>query len=90
VVVPNLNQGPEIVRAFRTGRTRFTFTATLDARLQKGFAVGSNRLAIVLDGYNLLNTQIEIEEFQVGGPLSRTTTAVQPPRALHAGLRLSF
>jgi TonB dependent receptor len=90
VVVPNLNQGPEIVRAFRNGRTRFTFTATLDARLQKGFAVGSNRLALLLDGYNLLNTQIEIEEFQVGGPLSRTTTAVQPPRALHAGLRLSF
>jgi TonB dependent receptor len=90
VVVPNLNQGPEIVRAFRNGRTRFTFTATLDARLQKGFSIGSNRLAIVLDGYNLLNTQIEIEEFQVGGPLSRTTTAVQPPRALHAGVRMSF
>ncbi len=90
IVVPNLNQGAEIVRAFRNGRTRFTFTATLDARLQKGFAVGSSRLALVLDGYNLLNTQIEIEEFQVGGPLSRTTTAVQPPRALHAGLRLSF
>ena len=90
IVVPGLNQGPEIVRAFRNGRTRFTFTATLDARLQKGFSVGSKRVAIVLDGYNLLNTQIEIEEFQVGGPLSRTTTAVQPPRALHAGLRISF
>jgi hypothetical protein len=90
VVVPNLNQGPEIVRAFRNGRTRFTFTATLDARLQKGFAIGSNRLAVVLDGYNVLNTQIEIEEFQVGGPLSRMTTAVQPPRAFHAGLRLAF
>ena len=34
IVVPNLNQGPEIVRAFRNGRTRFTFTATLDARLR--------------------------------------------------------
>jgi hypothetical protein len=90
IVVPNLNQGAEIVRAFRNGRTRFTFTATLDARLQKGFTVGSRRLAILIDGYNLLNTQIEIEEFQVGGPLSRTTTAVQPPRALHAGLKLSF
>ena len=88
--MPNLNQGAEIIRAFRNGRTRFTFTATLDARLQKGFTVGSKRLAIVLDGYNLLNTQIETEEFEVGGPLSRMTTAVQPPRALHAGLRISF
>jgi hypothetical protein len=90
IVVPNLNQGPEIVRAFRNGRTRFTFTATLDARLQKGFAINSKRLALVLDGYNLLNTQIEIEEFPVGGSLSRTTTAVQPPRALHAGIRIAF
>ena len=48
------------------------------------------RLAILIDGYNLLNTQIEIEEFQIGGPLSRMTTAVQPPRALHAGVRMSF
>ena len=90
VVVPNLNQGPEIVRAFRNGRTRFTFTGTLDARLQKGFTFGSLRLAGVLEGYNLLNMGLEVEEVQVTGALSRATTAVLPPRALHVGVRLTF
>jgi hypothetical protein len=90
VVVPNLNQGPEIVRAFRNGRTRFTFTGTLDARLQKGFAFGSQRLAVVLEGYNLLNMGLEVEEVQVTGALSRATTAVLPPRVLHVGVRLTF
>jgi hypothetical protein len=90
VVVPNLNQGPEIVRAFRNGRTRFTFTGTLDARVQKGFTAGRRRIALVLEGYNILDMAYEIEEFQVTGPLSRSTTAVQPPPALHAGIRIEF
>ena len=40
VVMHGLNQGAEAVRAFRNGRTRFTFSMTVDARLQKGFTVG--------------------------------------------------
>ena len=75
---------------FRNGRTRFTFTGTLDARLQKGFTFGSRRLAAVLEGYNLLNMGLEVEEVQVTGALSRATTAVLPPRALHVGVRLTF
>ena len=90
VVVPNLNQGPEIVRAFRNGRTRFTFTGTMDARLQKGFTSGTRRVAIVLEGYNILNMAYEIEEFQVSGARSRATTAVQPPPSLHVGIRVEF
>jgi hypothetical protein len=90
VVVPNLNQGPELIRAFRNGRTRFTYTLTVDGRLQKGFTVGACRLAAVLEVYNALNTGREIEESQISGPTSRTTTAVQPPRAVHAGIRIEF
>ena len=40
VVFAELNQGPEAVRAFESGGTRFQFTLTLDARLQKGIQVG--------------------------------------------------
>ena len=90
VVVPNLNQGPEIVRAFRNGRTRFTFTGTLDARVQKGFTSGTRRIALVLEGYNILDMAYEIEEFQVSGAQSRATTAIQPPPSLHAGIRIEF
>ena len=48
VVVPDLNQGTEAVQAYPNGGTRFTFTGTLDLRLQKGFRVGAdaNRRAV--------------------------------------------
>jgi len=90
VVFAGLNQGPEAVRAFENGGTRFMFTLTLDARLQKGIQVGRSRVDILLDGYNLLNKGDEIEESQIDGPTWRKITAVQPPRALHAGVRVTF
>ena len=44
---PDLTQGPELVRAFRNGKTRFTYTMTVDARLQKGFTVNGYRVAAI-------------------------------------------
>lgn len=90
VIVEGLNQGVEAVRAFRNGATRFTFTGTLDGRLQKAFVVSGHPLAILFDAYNVLNLAYEIEEFSITGPASRLTSAAQPPRALHVGLRVSF
>ena len=90
VIVPNLNQGPEAIRAFANGRTRFTYSMTVDARLQKGFAIGTGRVDAIIDAYNLLNTAKEVEEFPVTGPTSRLTAAVQPPRAIHLGFRVVF
>ncbi len=90
VIAPDPTQGAEAVRAFRNGLTRFTYTMTVDARLQKEFAVNRYRIAAILDAYNLFNQHTEIEEFPVTGPLSRSTTAIQPPRALHAGIRVTF
>ncbi|HEY2908247.1 MAG TPA: TonB-dependent receptor [Vicinamibacterales bacterium] len=90
VLAPDLTQGPELIRAFRNGKTRFTYTMTVDARLQKGFTVNGYRLTGILDAYNLFNQHTEIEEYPLTGPLSRTTTAIQPPRAIHAGIRLTF
>jgi hypothetical protein len=90
VIVPNLNQGPEAIRAFRNGRTRFTYTLTIDVRLQKQFSVGGVRLTGLVDAFNLLNKAKEVEEFPVTGPLSRLTAAVQPPRVIHVGARIAF
>ena len=90
VIVPGLNQGVEAIRASMNGKTRFTYTLTVDARLQKGFIVRGRRFTGVIDAYNLLNTRTEIEEFSVTGPLSRSTSAVQPPRSLHIGFTLPF
>jgi hypothetical protein len=90
VIVPNLNQGAEIVRAFPSGGSRFTFTATLDLRVQKAFVVGGRRVAVFLDGYNVTNRSDEVEEQVVTGAAFRTPTAIQPPRSLHLGARFSF
>jgi len=90
IVVPNLNQGPELIRAFRNGRTRFTFTGTLDARVQKDLVSGPRKVALLVEGYNLLDMAYEIEEFQLTGPRSRTTTATQPPLSVHFGIRVEF
>ena len=91
VVVPGLNQGTDAVRAFRSGKSRFTFTGTLDIRVQKSVALpGGGRAALVIDGYNVINMDKEVEEWVVTGPDYRTPTAAQPPRAIHIGLRVSF
>ncbi|HEY3044478.1 MAG TPA: hypothetical protein VGJ39_10655 [Vicinamibacterales bacterium] len=88
VIVPGLNQGVEAIRASVNGKTRFTYTLTVDARLQKDFTLRGRRFTGVIDAYNLLNTRTEIEEFSVTGPLSRSISAVQPPRSLHIGFKL--
>lgn len=90
VMATGLNQGPELVRAFANGQTRFTFTCTVDTRLQKGFDVGGRHAVAFVDVFNLLNLGLEVEEVTVTGPTSRMTSAVQPPRALHLGLRFGF
>jgi hypothetical protein len=91
VVVPDLNQGPEAIQAYTRGHSRFTFTFTLDARVEKRFAIGAARgVAIVAEAFNLLNNAIEVEEDAVVTREFRATTAVQPPRAIRLGLRVEF
>jgi hypothetical protein len=40
--------------------------------------------------YNLLNTNNEVEEYEVTGPAFRAPTAVQPPRSVRLGVRFTF
>jgi hypothetical protein len=90
VLAPDLSQGAEVVRAYPNGRTRFAYTLTVDGRVQKQFESVRGRLALMLDVFNLLNMSNEVEEAVVTGPTFRQTTAVQPPRALHLGARITF
>jgi len=90
-VVPDLNQGTEFVRAYAAGDARFKFTGTLDLRLQKRVNVGRTGVDVFVDAYNVLNMGNEVEENVVTGfPGFRDITAVQPPLAVHIGLRLRF
>jgi hypothetical protein len=90
VIAPDLAQGPEAVRAIPNGRSRFTYTLTVDARLEKGVTLGRARIAALLDAFNLLDMHNEIEEDVVSGATFRAVSAVQPPRALRLGLRVDF
>jgi hypothetical protein len=91
VVAPDLNQGAELVRAVRQRRDAIHFyRGTLDARLQKGFVRPAYRIDALLDIFNLFNMTNEVEEVTVSGPTSRDTSAIQPPRSLHFGVRVTL
>ncbi len=90
VVLPDLATGPEAIQAFRVGRSRYTYSATVDLRVEKGFAVGRGRASVHLDAFNVTNHRNEVEEDVVTGPTFRVSTAVQPPLTLRAGLRWEF
>lgn len=89
-IVPFLNQGPEAIQAFPRGRSRFTYRATVDVRLQKSLTAGNASVDLIADAYNLANQSNEVEEYVVTGPRFREITAVQPPRAFHFGARVTF
>lgn len=89
-VVSGLNQGAEAIQAFPRGRSRFSYWATLDVRLQNTFNLDAIGFDVMADAYNLLNQSNEVEEYVVTGPRFREITAVQPPRAFHLGARVSF
>jgi hypothetical protein len=90
VVVPDLNQGAEAIRAIRNGGSRFCYTGTLDVRMQKEFTRGRRRVTLVMDVYNLPGMRKEVEEYVVTGPNFRDITAVQPPRTVLLGVRFSM
>lgn len=90
VLVPTLNQGAEAIQAYPNAGSRYTFTGTLDLRVDKTFVVGRTRLAAVIDAYNLFTRANEVEEYVISGTGFRTSTAIQPPASVHVGVRVGF
>lgn len=90
IVVPNLTQGLTAVRAYASGGAAFTYTGTLDVRVQKAFKAGRSEVSAILDVYNLPDLGNEVSEYVVSGPMFRTPTALQPPRTALLGVRVTF
>jgi hypothetical protein len=90
VIARDVNQGVDFIPALPRGLTRYTYAFTLDTRLERQFSLAGRRGALILDVFNLLNTNNEVEEDEVTGLAFRASTAVQPPRSVHLGFRLSF
>ncbi len=91
VVSPISNQGTEFVRAYPAGDARFMYTGTLDVRLQKRVAIGNDRSRRVRrrlqPGQHGERSRRARRHWQPG---FRDITAIQPPLAVHVGLRLGF
>jgi hypothetical protein len=90
VIVPGLTQGPTAVRSYANGGSAFTYTGTLDIRVQKVFTTGRAEVAATVDVYNLTNLGNEVTEDVVSGTMFRTPTALQPPRTALVGVRVTF
>jgi hypothetical protein len=90
VIAPALTQGTTAVRSYANGGSAFTFVGTIDVRVQKAFTLGRADVVAVVDVYNLPNTDNEVIEYVVSGPRFRTPTALQPPRTVLAGVRVTF
>ena len=90
VIARDVEQGVDFIPALRRGLTRFTYAFTLDTRLEKQIRIGGGEASVILQAFNLLNTNNEVEEDEVTGPAFRRSTAVQPPCAVRLGLRFTF
>jgi hypothetical protein len=89
-VVPDLAVGPEMIHAYRTGRTRYTYTLTLDLRLQKTMRIMGREAAVMVDVFNATQHKNEVNEDAATTPLFRLSTAVQPPMTARVGMRFRW
>lgn len=90
VVAQGLSTGPEMVHAYWMGRTRFTYTLTLNTRLEKGFTIAGRRAAIRVDVFNATQHRNEVEEDVLTTPQFRRSSAVQPPLTMRVGFRIAM
>lgn len=90
VLVPDLVEGPELVRAVPNGRHRFSYLLTVDARVEKALRIGGVRVVGGLDVFNLLDAAREVEEDVLAGPAFRQVVAVQPPRTVRVRGHVEF
>ena len=72
-------------------RSRFSYRATLDLRLQKKLERRRGAGSTCSPTPTTCSTpSSEVEEYVVTGPRFREITAVQPPRSFHLGARVTF
>jgi hypothetical protein len=89
IVFPGLNQGAEAVRAAPNGETRFPAISTSDLRVQKAFLWRGRQLGAFADVFNLFGLSRTVEQ-RVNMTALYAATAIQPPRVIQIGLRVTF
>ncbi len=95
LIVPDFNQGPFFVMATPRGEPggfRTQYNLNFDQRLSRGFEFGNLRMTVLMDVFNMLNSNKNLREADISGPqfVRRTPLDVQNPRAFRLGVRLGF
>jgi len=92
IIIDDMNQGPIYIQAHSRGAVRYEFNLTLDLRIEKSFRIGSSKLRLLLDGFNILNSGLATEENQWTSPefKLRYATEIQSPRVFRLGLAYEF
>jgi len=88
VLVSDLPQGPDVIRAYPNGASKFTYTMTVDVRAEKRWSWRRGDARFAIESYNLLDTTNEVAENTVTGARFRTPLFTQPPRVVRISLRI--
>jgi hypothetical protein len=95
LIITGFYQGPFYVMATPRGEPggfRTQFDLSFDQRVGRDFVLGKVRLSAMVDVFNLLNSNRNLLEYDISGPLfpPRTPVEIQNPRVLRFGLRLNL
>ncbi len=90
LVVEDLPQGPTPIMAVWRGAARHTFHMTVDARLRYRFELGELWGAVVVDGFNLLGSSVELLEEPRTGAEFRRPIEMIPGRTVMLSLELGW
>ncbi|MEW5806698.1 MAG: TonB-dependent receptor [Acidobacteriota bacterium] len=92
IIIEGLNQGPIVIQSRRRGLSRTEAYITLDTRVEKLFPLGKSKLVLLLDLFNLLNSQFHLREDDLAGDTftERRPTEIMPPRVLRLSLQYQY
>lgn len=95
LIIPDLNQGPFFVMATPRGEPggfRTQYNLNFDQRISRRFDLGKFQMTLLLDVFNLLNSNKNLREVDISGPqfVRRQPLDIQNPRVFRFGIRLGF
>lgn len=92
ILIDGLNQGPIYIQAHPRGKARYEYNKTIDIRIEKQISIGSSKMRLIFDGFNILNRHWATAENEWTGPEFplRFATEIQSPRVFRLGLSYEF
>jgi len=90
VYTPALNQGRTTIYTEPKGSRRLKSQANLDFRLEKPFRIKDMSLRLLVDVFNVLNSDYPLNVAGTAGPDFGQPSYITPPRGWRVGLRFTF